>query len=79
MITALTAMRRLYAGAAPAVSPVNSGMSETGSTTTKNTTKNFKGCSSIGAVRKSATRRAARGGHIIFLKASQARRSQYLS
>ena len=49
--TALTAMRRLYWRVAPLVSPLNSGMSEIGSTTTKNTMKNFSGCSSIGALR----------------------------
>jgi hypothetical protein len=34
------------------VRPVNSGMSDTGSITTKNTTKNFSDCSNIDAVRQ---------------------------
>src|SRR5882762_214715 len=53
-LTAFSAMRRLYWRVAPAVSPVNSGMSDTGSTTTKNTTKNLSGCSSIDAVAQRA-------------------------
>ncbi len=45
--TAFAAMRRLYATFAPWVSLLNTGISETGSTTTKNTTKNFNGWSSM--------------------------------
>jgi hypothetical protein len=47
-------MRRLYAAVAPRVSPVNSGMSGTGSITTKKTRENFNGCSSIDAMRNTA-------------------------
>src|SRR2546421_7081674 len=50
-LTAFSAMRRLYCLVAPAVSPVNNGISDTGSTTTKNTTKNLSGCSSIDGTR----------------------------
>ena len=61
-LTALKAMRRLSCAAAPVVSPVNNGMSEMGSTTTKNTTKNFSGCSNSGDMR-------------FFLKAREVRRN----
>src|SRR5215469_11827715 len=73
-LTALSAMRRLYWLVAPVVSPVNSGISDTGSTTTKKTTKNFSGCPSIWCF---APKRcpALPAVTIIFLKASQARRN----
>ena len=46
----------LVLAVAPLVSPLNSGISETGSTTTKKTTKNFSGCSSMVLCAKMARR-----------------------
>ena len=47
IVTDFTAIRCLYAGLAPSVSPLNSGMRDTGSTTKRNTTKNLTSCSTI--------------------------------